>query len=453
MNVRTMVIGYRDELVDRLGKLVAINSTEGKPEEGAPFGTGPRDVLLAALDMLEEDGFKTVNLDNYCGYAEYGEGNELIGVIGHLDVVPANIEDGWNTDPFVMTEKDGILYGRGVDDDKGAVVASMIAMKVLRDLKVPVNKRIRLIMGTNEESGSRCLKYYVDHEGHVDYGFTPDGDFPGVHGEKGMLGGYFRCDKTNILDIRGGTAFNIVCPKCTAKVPKTCYSSKKFGDWMHNLNIDFNVTEEAGINTITVYGKAAHASTPELGINAISCLLVALKEAGMQDPFVDFYCSRFGLATDGAGLNAKLEDEFGVLTLNVGMISMQDGVITGSIDIRSPVTMSTKSVLRAMAPRLEAENGEIRIERTTEPLFFPVDSQLVSSLVSAYQEVTGDREARPMTMGGGTYAKGIKNTIAFGCSFPGKNYHIHDANECVGVDELLLQTEIYVHALLKLLEI
>ena len=453
MNVRTMVIGYRDELVNRLGKLVAINSTEGQPEEGAPFGKGPRDALHAALGMLEQDGFKTVNLDNYCGYAEMGEGNELIGVIGHLDVVPANKEDGWNTDPFVMTEKDGILYGRGVDDDKGAVVASMMALKVLRDLNVPLNKRIRLIMGTNEETGSQCLKYYVDHEGHVDYGFTPDGDFPGVHGEKGMLGGEFRCDRTNILDIRGGTARNIVCARCTANVPKTCYSSKKFVDWLHNLNIEFDVTEEDGINTITVYGKAAHASTPELGINAISCLLVALKEAGMQDPFVDFYCSHFGLATDGAGLNAKLEDEFGVLTLNVGMISMQDGIITGTIDIRSPVTMSTKSVLKAMNGRLEDENGVIELHRHAEPLYFPIDSQLVSSLLSAYQEVTGDTNSKPMTMGGGTYAKGINNTIAFGCSFPGKDYHIHDANECVGVDELLLQTEIYVHALLKLLEI
>ncbi len=453
MNVRTMVTGYRDELVERLGKLVAINSTEGTPEEGAPFGTGPRDALHAALEMLEQDGFRTVNLDNYVGYAEYGEGSELIGVIGHLDVVPASKEDGWETDPFVMTEKDGILYGRGVDDDKGAVVSSMIALKVLRDLNIPVHKRIRLIMGTNEETGSKCLRHYVETEGHVDYGFTPDGEFPGVHGEKGMLGGNFHSKSTNIIDIRGGLARNIVCPRCTAVIPKNCYSAKKLSDWFNNLNIEFDVKDEGTCNELTVFGKAAHASTPELGINAISCLLVGLKNSGMQDPFVDFYCSHFGLPTDGSGLNAKLEDEFGVLTLNVGMIRMEDGVITGSIDVRSPVTMSTKSVLKAMAPRLEDENGVIEFDSMVEPLFFPIDSQLVSSLVSAYAEVTGDTESRPLTMGGGTYAKGIQNTIAFGCSFPGKDYHIHDANEYVGIDELLLQTEIYVHALLKLLAI
>ena len=138
MDVKTMVTGYRDELVERLGKLVAIPSVEGRPEDGAPFGPGPRDALHAALDMLEDDGFKTVNLHNYIGYAELGEGDQVIGVIGHLDVVPAIREDGWKTDPFVMKEKEGILYGRGVADDKGAVVASMIALKVLRDMNVPI---------------------------------------------------------------------------------------------------------------------------------------------------------------------------------------------------------------------------------------------------------------------------------------------------------------------------
>ncbi len=448
-----MVVGYRDEIVDRLGTLVAINSKEGNPEPGAPFGQGPKQALRTALGMLEQDGFHTRNLDDYIGYAELGEGKEVIGIIGHLDIVPAVQSDGWDTDPFVMTEKDGILYGRGVADDKGAVVASMIALKVLRDMGVPLNKRIRLIMGTNEESGSECLRYYVEKEGHVDYGFTPDGAFPGVHGEKGMLHGKFCSKKTSILDIRGGTAGNVVCPRCEAKLPKSSFSSKKLKDWFNNLNIDFTMEDGDGCVIVTVFGKAAHASTPELGINAISCLMAGLKDAGMQDPFVEFYCSHFGLQSDGRGLDAKLEDEFGVLTLNIGTIEMTDGVISGTIDIRFPVTMSVKSVLKAMAGRMEDENGRIEITGRTEPLYFPVDSQLVSGLLSAYQEVTGDYDSKPIVTGGGTYAKGIRNTIAFGCAFPDRDYRIHDANENVRIDELLLQTEIYVNALLKLLAI
>ena len=135
------------------------------------------------------------------------------------------------------------------------------------------------------------------------------------------------------------------------------------------------------------------------------------------------------------------------------MIETNGDEITGSIDVRSPVTISTKTVLKAMKDRLTDPNGTIEFPTVVEPLFFPADSQLVSSLVDAYAEVTGDTETKPMTMGGGTYAKGIHNTIAFGCSFPGKDYHIHDANEFVGIDELLLQTEIYVNALIKLNEI
>ncbi len=453
MDVRSMVKGYREDMLDKLGKLVAVKSEEGTPAADAPFGEGPKKALTTALDMLEADGFRTVNLDNYAGYAEMGEGKELIGIVGHLDVVPAKKEDGWDTDPYTMTEKDGVLYGRGVSDDKGAVVASMIAMKVIRDMGIPVNKRIRLIMGTNEESGSRCLKHYVEKEGSVDYGFTPDGEFPGVFGEKGMIAAKYRSRKTGIRAIQGGTVRNVVCAKCTITVDKCSFSKKKLEDYLNNVPIDFELNETEEGTVITVNGVAAHASMPELGTNAISYLFMALKQAGYQDPFVDFYCSHFGLATDGSGCGADCSDEYGALTWNNGVISMKDGVIEGSIDIRFPVTMNAKQVVKLMTPNLSDEGGEIEVLNTVEPLFFSPDSPLVKSLVEAYRDVTGDMETQPMTMGGGTYAKGIDHTIAFGCAFPGRDYHIHNVNEFVEIDELLLQAEIYVAAIQKLLNI
>jgi succinyl-diaminopimelate desuccinylase len=453
MDVKELVKGYREELIERLGTLVSINSEEGTPEADAPFGTGPRDALQAALKMLEADGFKTVNLENYAGYAEVGSGKETIGIVGHLDVVPAHQEDGWNTDPFKMTEKDGILYGRGVADDKGAVVASMIALKVLKDMQVPMTKRIRLIMGTNEETGSRGLAYYVKKEGSVDYGFTPDGDFPCINGEKGMISAEYRSRKTGIRDIKGGTAKNVVCRKCYVVVDKCSFSKKKLTDYYNNNNIDFAIEDNDQTIKITVTGISAHASTPELGTNAISYLLVGLKEAGYQDPFVDFYCSHFGLDTDGAGIGAKCSDEYGALTLNCGVIGMKDGVVSGSIDMRFPVTLSSRAILKSMSGHLADDGGEIEVRNTVEPLFYPVDSPLVTSLTEAYQEVTGDTETQPMVIGGGTYAKGIDNTIAFGCAFPGNDYHIHDANEWVKIDELLEQAEIYVAGIQKLLKI
>ena len=266
-----------------------------------------------------------------------------------------------------------------------------------------------------------------------------------------MVGAEYISKKTGIRDIEGGTARNVVCRKCTALIDKCSFSKKRLEDYFNNNNLDYEITPEEDGDRITVYGIAAHASMPELGRNAISYLLTGLKESGFQDPFVDFYCSHFGLNTDGTGIGLKCSDEYGALTLNNGMIKMEDGVIKGSIDIRFPVTMTDKQILRMCQDNLEDEGGVIRIIHSHDPLFYPVDSPLVGLLLEAYQEVTGDYETQPMTIGGGTYAKGIDNTIAFGCAFPGNDYHIHDANEWVPVDELLRQTEIYVAAIQKLL--
>ena len=446
-----MAENCREEIRRRLEGLVSIPSVLGEAEPDAPFGKGPRDVLQKALQYLDEDGFRTVNLDNYAGYAEIGEGSEVIGVVGHLDVVPAKLSDGWTSDPFTLTERDGKLYGRGVSDDKGAVVASMMALRILRDKGVPMHKRVRLIMGTNEESGSKGLAYYVKKEGSVDYGFTPDGEFPLVYGEKGMVGAVYRSKKTEILDIKGGTVSNIVCKNCMILLKKCTFSKKALEDYFNNNSIAYEMNEEGENVRISVTGVAAHASTPELGRNAISYLMCGLHAAGCQDPFVEFYCDHFGLETDGTSAGVACKDEYGALTLNNGVIGMKDGVIEGTIDIRFPVTFNAKQVVKQWSEHLEDENGLIEIKHTVEPLFFPVDSPLVTTLLDAYREVTGDTESQPLVIGGGTYAKGIDNTIAFGCAFPHEDYRIHNTNEWVRIDELLKQAEIYATAIIKLL--
>lgn len=450
MDIKEYVESYKEQLFSNLAKLVSYNSVKGEQSDEYPFGKVVADCLAEALKMCEGYDFETTNLDNYCGYAQIGEGEQLIGILGHLDIVPAG--EGWDSDPFKMVEKDGKLYGRGVSDDKGAVVASMIAMKIIKDMNIPLNKRIRLIMGCNEETGSLCLKHYVECEGHIDMGFTPDGEFPGVHGEKGMVGAIFKSKNTNIIDIKGGVAGNVVCNRCVVSVAKNSFSKRALDEYFNNNDIEYSIEETDDVVTIDVKGVAAHASTPSLGVNAISYALCGLKASGYQDSFVEFYCNHIGLETDGNMLGCKCSDEYGELTLNNGIIKMEDGQITGTIDIRFPVTMSVKQIVSLMSDNLEDENGVIEIVRKGEPLFYPIDSPLVSKLLSAYQEVTNDYETMPMTMGGGTYAKGIHNCIAFGCAFLGEDNHIHDANEHLAVDSFLKQVEIYVTAIMKLLE-
>lgn len=450
MNVKERVLAYKDEMIETLAKLVSYNSELDTSDPAYPFGKTNADCLNAALEICAANGMKTVNLDNYIGYGELGEGEEVVGVIGHLDIVPAG--EGWNTDPFVLTEKDGKLYGRGSSDDKGGVVASLYALKILQDMGVEFNKRVRLIMGCNEETGSKCLAYYVNKEGDVDYGFTPDAMFPGTFGEKGTVGATFSAASEKILKIKGGAAANVVCAHVEAKLAKNACNLNQLKASLISNDLKFTVEEKETYDEVHVYGVAAHASTPEHGRNAISYLMDALYDAGIEDDFVSAYHQMIGLATNGEGCNVALSDHYGALTLNIGVIGMKDGVITATIDIRFPVTLTADAVTVPMKAAFDTTKAVLNIHGTHEPLFLPLDSDLVKALVSAYQSVTGDTETQPMTMGGGTYAKGIKNTIAFGGGFPdSENCHMHDANEFIKIDELLKQTEVYVQAILNIL--
>lgn len=446
MDIKKIVKSYEEEILFHVSQLVSYPSILDKSDAQYPFGKANAECLQAALKMCEDYGFNTKNLDHYCGYAEIGEGEELLGVVGHLDVVP--VAEGWNTDPFTATRIGDRLYGRGTSDDKGPVACAMTALKIVKDLRPDMKKRIRLIMGCNEESGSECLSYYVQKEGHLDMGFTPDGAFPGVHGEKGMIGATFSCPSTHIHHIEAGVASNVVPNKVTIVLDSNCYDQTKLKQYFQNHQLEYQSQDNDNLTTLVVYGVSAHASTPHLGINAVSHALCALDAAGVQDEFVSFYVNTFGTTTDGSLLNIACSDQYGALTLNIGVIKEEDHIITGTIDIRFPVTLHSQSLVNTMV-----QHSEITVHSTVEPLFFPEDSPLVSLLWSAYKEVTHDEEHRPETMGGGTYAKGIQNCIAFGAEFPGHaDVHIHDANEFIEIEDLLTQTEIYVVALLKLLE-
>ena len=207
-----------------LATLVSHNSILNN--DALPFGLENRKVLDDAMKLMADKGFRTKNVDYYACYGEIGAGDEVIGILAHLDIVPAG--DGWDSDPFVIVEKDGYLFGRGVSDDKGPAIASMYAMKYLLDTGYPFKKRVRLILGCNEETGSKCIEHYVEKEGHIDMGFTPDGGFPGIYAEKGMIGGYLVGKNTKFLAIKGGDAGNIVCKNVDARLPLGSFDEEAF---------------------------------------------------------------------------------------------------------------------------------------------------------------------------------------------------------------------------------
>lgn len=448
MDVKEFIEKNIENMKADLKELVSYKSVFS--EDAEPFGQENRGVLDAALRQMKDKGLDTTNLDYYCGYGQTGEGKKLIGIIAHLDVVPTG--EGWNSNPYDMIEKDGYLYGRGVSDDKGAAVASMYALKYLIDEKYQFNKRVRLILGCNEETGSLCLSHYVKNDEAIDYGFTPDGNFPGIYAEKGMIGGKIIGHNSKIIDIEGGEASNIVCKKCRIKLPLNSINENKFKDFLDKNNIPFEI-EKSDVITITTHGVAAHASTPDEGVNAISYLFEALFVADFSDSFINFFHNNFGLTTHGEILGyGAVMDNISDTTINFGVAKKRGDDIIVSLDMRFPV-MSNSETCYALLEKCEDKDNEFALGSKVEPLFFDINSPMIKSLKKAYVDVTNDNKSEMEAIGGGTYAKKIKNCIAFGCEFPGETNHIHDADERLSVESLKKQVEIYIEAIKNLNEI
>ena len=442
MSIKEEIHALSDEMITNLGRLVAIDSQLGTPAEGMPFGEGPAKALSEGLKIAQELGFHTVNLDNYCGYAEMGEGEEIVGIAGHLDIVP--VGGDWTHDPFKLTREGDYVYGRGTTDDKGPVLEALYAMKLLRDSGVKLNKRVRLIMGCNEETGSKCMEHYNEVAEELSCGFTPDANFPCIHGEKGHMSMMAYSKNTKIISMNGGFVSNAVCDTCTTVIPASAGMKDKLEEALSQTGLkEYKVTEQNGQISIYAKGIPAHASTPTLGVNAAGVTFECLEKAGFEDDFVKFYNSHLGTACDGSGIDLKFEDEYGDLTFCNGIVKTEDGVISCTIDIRVPVTLKAQQVRKMCEGRLEDENGRIEIIEIGDPLFFPRQSPLV----------TGDTENEPMVIGGGTYAKSLKNIIAFGPEKLGIDYRIHSADEYIlvsGMEEAVL---IYMEAIRNLLAI
>ena len=447
MEIREFIENNIDNMKEDLRKLVSFNSVYAEDEK--PFGSTNRKVLEQALELMKEKGLDATNVDYYCGFGQTGEGEKLIGILTHLDVVPAG--EGWSHDPFDMLEKDGYLYGRGVSDDKGAAVASMYALKYLIDEKYPFTKRVRLILGCNEETGSKCIAHYVSKYGHIDYGFTPDGNFPGIYAEKGMVSARLVGHNSKIRDIKGGEASNVVNKKVAITVDNDSFDEDKFKAFLDEKGLQYRI-DKTDVTNIEVYGVAAHASMPDLGVNALSHALEALYHADFNDTFTDWFHKNFSLTLHGEILGfEQLRDDISNTSINFGVASMDGKDVVISLDMRFPVKTNSEKVLELL--KIDDENNELIINHAIEPLYFDINSPMIKALKKAYEDVTGDKETQMEAIGGGTYAKAINNCIAFGCEFIGEDNHIHDVDEKLNIENFKKQVELYVEAIRNLNEI
>lgn len=448
MEIKQFIDENIENMKADLAKLVAYNSVFQQDAE--PFGLENKKVLDEAIALMNENGLKTTNLDYYCGYGEVGEGKRLIGILAHLDIVPAG--EGWDTNPFEMVEKDDFLYGRGVSDDKGAAIASMYALKYLIQENYQFKKRVRLILGCNEETGSMCIRHYVKNDEMIDYGFTPDGDFPGIYAEKGMIGGKIIGHNSKIIDVEGGEASNVVCKRVTCKLPLNSFDEIKFKDFLDKNSIAYSI-DKSDVVTVVVNGVAAHASTPDFGVNAINYLLEALYYADFNDSFTNFFHKSFALTNHGELLGfEEVKDDISNTSINFGVIKKRGSDIIVSLDMRFPVK-SNSEICYSLLEKCEDDENEFALSSKVEPLYFDINTPMIKALKKAYVDVTGDDKTQMEAIGGGTYAKAINNCIAFGCEFIGENNHIHDVNERLAINSFKKQVEIYVEAIKNLNEI
>ncbi len=445
---------YKDDLIKSLQDLIKIPSVLTNFDESNqyPFGKDINDALEYMINLAKKDGFDATNIDNYAGEITYGNTGKLVGILGHLDVVP--VGDGWiNNNPFSGEIINNKMYGRGTLDDKGPTICAYYALKMIKDQGIKLKNTIRIILGTDEETGWRGVDYYFKKRPIPDFGFAPDADFPLIYGEKGrktfdLTAPY---DNNDILvSLKGGERYNVVLEEVTALVKEDL--SMKFNEYLSSVGLTGNCIKKDNLYELTLKGVASHGAFPEGGKNAGTYMCNFLKNYSsnkMVQWIGNFMHESYYLDK----INANYEDyEMGKITCNIGIIDISSNDTRVTLDIRYPIRYpEEKNDQLLMSIML---NGLAITDSTDqEPHYVSPTDPLVTKLYDAYVKNTGDNVNKPFTIGGGTYSKVLPKGVAFGMLFPGDDALEHQCNECVALDTLFKATKIYYDAILALGEI
>lgn len=418
----------KNKLIKDLIDIVSIESVHSDPIEGMPNGRKVNDALMHILDLGKSYGFKTKNINGHAGVIEYGEGEEYVAVLGHLDVVP--LGKGWKHNPLGEVSGDRI-YGRGTMDDKGPMIAALHGLIAIKEMNIPLKHRIRLIFGTSEEIGGPDIENYLKHEKGPIMGFTPDAEFPAIHAEMGIL--VLRIskeiDNKSNIEITGGEAVNMVPENAVIR-----------------YDLDGSRVEK-------IYeGKSAHGSTPHLGENAITKLLNHIDDFNIDNNIKDTLRDiSYNLChdLDGKVMGIDFEDESGKLVLNTGIISLKENKLDVDINIRYPVTFKEEDIVPKIESIFKEKGFDFKVVSSDMPLYYKKDHKLIKKLMKVYVDETGD-EREAIAIGGGTYAKAMNNVVAFGPQLPGRPDVIHQLDEYILIEDLLLCANIYGKSMIEL---
>lgn len=460
------VAARKDDLLSDLEALLRVKSEreDDKATADAPFGPGPRAALEKMLSFGERDGFTVKNVDNYAGHIEFGEGDETLGIFGHMDVVPAG--DGWDTDPYEPVIKDNKIYARGSSDDKGPSIAAYYGMKIIKELGLPLSKKVRFVVGSDEESGWGDMDYYFQHEEKPDFGFSPDAEFPIINGEKGNISLLAHFSSSNegsytLQSFKSGLRPNMVPGSATAKV--TLPAASDFAEFEVALNaftdehpVTAKATQADATVTVELVGKSAHGAHPSAGINAGTFLALFLDHfdfAGGAKSFLHVAGAYMHEDFDGKKLGVAYNDEkMGELTMNASLFHFEDGAKEATINLNFRYPQGTTA--ENLEAGLEESIGSYGVTTTREPHhmlphYVPVDDPLVAILLSVYEDHTGQKGYEQI-IGGGTFGRLLERGVAYGAMFPGYTDTMHQANEFMDLDDLFNSAVIFADAIYRL---
>ncbi len=468
MNYETLdrlVDSYRDELIENIRKWIAIPSIKGEPAgENAPFGADVRRMLDTALEDGRRFGFEVRDIDGYAGDISYGSGEQTMGMLAHLDVVP--LGDGWKHDPLGGEIEGGKLYGRGTTDDKGPALCALYAMRAVKEAGIPLKHGVRLILGCDEETGMSDMRYYASKEKMPDYGFSPDAEFPVINIEKGginlrlakVTGGEAGAELP-VYSLYAGERPNVVPAEATAVVGLEHMTLDALNERLAAIASAHEhfklraVPEGEGRAKIIATGVNGHAAMPWRGVNAAGMLLVALgelKAGGGSREAIAMLADAVGMDYSGKALGIACSDELsGELTCNLGILRYDQNELSALLDIRYPLCADEALILGQVAKRVSPAGMSVCCAGSHTPLHVPAESRIVQGLLKVYHEVTG-LDAYTIAIGGGTYSRMMPNTVAFGVCFPGDMDVCHIADEYIDLEKLMLGVKIFAHAIAEL---
>ncbi len=453
----------KNQIITSTCELIQIPSVHTESDDVfMPFGENCSKALEYILELAEKLGFRTKNVDGYCGYVEFGEGDDLMGIIGHLDVVPEG--ENWTYPPFSANIVNEKIYGRGSIDDKGPVISALYAMKAVMD-NFTVHKRVRLILGLNEERDWKCINYYKEHEEIPSFGFSPDADFPCIYAEKALLNVHLKqkyisnnCITISDIDYKNN-AMNVVPKFCsvTLLLDEDINKDKcieELNDIISRYGFSMEVSFESE-NSIIIksYGTQAHAAHPNLGKNAISTLIIVLNDFFNLHSICIELLSNFSryihMQYNGADLNMDYSDESGKLTLNVSRFYLENNELTISMNLRIPVHTSIDVIKNRFQEFCKDVPFKVEFDGEKASLYIPKDNHLVSTLCRIFNEITGETK-EPIAIGGATYARAFPNCVSFGANMPGDKDMCHQIDEYISIDNLILSCKIYANAIYEL---